>query len=118
MNILDMSYELACMATPRYEYYKNILETLIDHNDRHNAPLSSENLRQAVRRVMAETEEIERDPEHNKNNVTMDTFFNHSIISPSQEEIENLKSVHSAISPSQEDANVTNEREIALGILK
>ena len=74
-----------------------MLDTLIDHNDCQNAPFSSEKLQQAVRRVMAETEEVERDPEHNKNNVTMDTFFNHSIISPSQEEIENLKSVHSTI---------------------
>ena len=95
-----------------------MLDTLIDHNDFQNTPFFSEKLRQAVRRVMAETEDVERDAEHNKNNVTMDTFFNHSIISPSQGEIENLKSVHSAISPSQEDANVTNEREIALGILK
>ena len=52
-----MSYEQACMATPRDEYYTNMLETLIDHNDRHNTPLSSEKLRQSVSRVLAETEE-------------------------------------------------------------
>ena len=52
-----MSYEQACMATPRDEYYKNMLETLIYRNDRHNAPLSSENIWQAVITVMVETEE-------------------------------------------------------------
>ena len=57
-----------------------MVKTLIDHNGCHNAPFSSEKLRQAVKRVMAETEEVEHDAKHNKNNVTMDTFFNHSII--------------------------------------
>ena len=89
--------ERACMATPRYEYYTNMLKTLIDHNDRHNAPLSSEKLWQSFRRVMVETEEVEYDAKHNENNVTMDTFFNCSIISPSQGDIKNVKSIHSTI---------------------
>ena len=54
-----------------------MLETLIDHNDCHNAPFSSEKLWQAVIRVMSETEEAEYDSKHNANKVTMDTFFNH-----------------------------------------
>ena len=70
------------MDTPRDEYHTNILEIIIDHNYRHNAPLSSEKLRQAVIIFMTETEEEERNAEHNANNVTMDTFFNHSTISP------------------------------------
>ena len=98
LNIIDMSYERACMATPRDEYYTNMLETLIDHNDHHNEPLTSEKLQQAVSRVMAETEEVECDTEHNTSNVTMDTFLYHSIISPSQVDIENMTSVHSTIS--------------------
>ena len=57
LNRLDVSYERACMATPIDEYYTNILETLIDHNDRQNEPFSSEKLLQAVIRVMSETEE-------------------------------------------------------------
>ena len=87
-----------------------MLETLIDHNDLHNAPLSSENLQQSVRRVTAETQEVECDAKHNENSVTMYTFFNHSIISPFQGEIANMTSVHSTISPPQEDSKVTNER--------
>ena len=42
LNRLDMSYERACVATPRDEYYTKMSETLIDHNDCHNAPLYSE----------------------------------------------------------------------------
>ena len=80
MNRLDVSYEQACMATPRDEYYTEMLETIIDHSDRQNAPLSSEKLRQAVRIVMAETEGEERDAESNANKVTMYNFFNHSTI--------------------------------------
>ena len=109
LNRLDLSYKRVCMATPIYEYYTKMLKTLIDHNDRHNAPLYSEKLQQEVSIVMAETEEEERDAKHSANNVTMDTFFNHSIISPSQGEIAIMTSVHSTISPSQgEIANMTS----------
>ena len=38
LNRLDVTYEQACMATPRDKYYTKMLETLIDHNDHHNAP--------------------------------------------------------------------------------
>ena len=51
---------------------------------------------------MAEKEEKDRDTKHNKNNETMDTFFNLSTISPSQGEIENMTSVHSTITPSKD----------------
>ena len=123
------------MATPRDEYYTKMLETLIDHNDRHNAPFYSEKFQQSVRIFMEENEKEERDVEHNVNNVTMDNFFNnytispsqgdianmksvHSNISPLQGEIENVTSVHSTILPSQEYTNVKNERRIASDILK
>ena len=70
-----MSYEQACIDTPRDEYYTKMLETIIDHNDRHNAPLSSEKILESVSGVMAETEEDERDDKRNANNVTMYTFL-------------------------------------------
>ena len=108
LNRIDMSYERAYMANRRDEYYRKMLETLIDHNDRHNESLPSEKLQQAVSRVMAETEEVECDTEHNASNMTMDTFLYHSIISPSHGDIENVTSVHCNISTPQEDANVTN----------
>ena len=53
-------------------------ETLVDYNDRNNVPLSNEKTQQAVSKVMAETEEEERDTKRNASNVTMDTFFNQS----------------------------------------
>ena len=106
------------MYTPRDEYNAKMLEILIYHIDHHNAPFSSEKLWQAVSIVMSETEKVECDAEHNKNNVSMDTVFNHSIISSSQGDIENMKSVHSTISTPQKDTNVTNERQIASDIMK
>ena len=45
------------MATARDEYYTEMLETQINHNDCRNSPLSNEKLQQEVSRVMAETEE-------------------------------------------------------------
>ena len=45
------------MATPKEKYYTKLLETLVDYNDHHNAPLSNENLRQKIITVMEETEE-------------------------------------------------------------
>ena len=72
---LDVSYERACMATAREEYYKKMLYFLLDHNDRHVTPLSSKNLQKAVSRVMAETEDEEEYAKHNVNKVTMDNFF-------------------------------------------
>ena len=79
-----------------------ILETRINHNDRQNAPLSSEKLQQAVSRVTAETEEEERDTERNANNVTMDTLLQSPLM----------------INKQRICANVTNERQIASDILK
>ena len=74
MNRFDVKYEQACMATTKQKYYTKILETLVDYNDRNNAPLSNENLRKAVSKVMEETEEEERHAKCNDNNVTMYTF--------------------------------------------
>ena len=52
-----------------------LVETLIDHNDRHNVPLSNGKLRQAVSTVMEETGEEALDAKRNANNVTMDNLI-------------------------------------------
>ena len=52
-----MTYERSCMATTKEKYYTKMLETLVDYNDRNNAPLYHEKLLQAVSKVMAEREE-------------------------------------------------------------
>ena len=49
LNRLDVTYERACMATPRDKYYENMLETTVDYT---NAPSSNEKLRQAISTVM------------------------------------------------------------------
>ena len=36
LNRLEVSYERACMATPRDEYYTNILEMPVNYNDCNN----------------------------------------------------------------------------------
>ena len=54
-NTLDVTYERACMATQIEEYYTNLLENIIDHNDRHNAPLSNEKLQELVSAIIAKT---------------------------------------------------------------
>ena len=81
LNRLEVTFEQACMAKTKDKYYMKMLETLVDYNDRNNEPFSNEKIRQAVRRVMSETEREERDTGRNSNNVYMDTFF---IVLPSQ----------------------------------
>ena len=56
LNILDVTYEWVCMSTQEEEYYRNMLETIIEHNDRHNVPFSNEKLRQPFSIIVAETE--------------------------------------------------------------
>ena len=101
MNRLDVTYERACMATKKEKYYLNLVETLMDHNDCHNAPLSNEKLRQAVSTVIVETEEEERDTKRNVNNVTMDTFIQSPVTTNTQ----------------RNKTDVPNERQISLDIL-
>ena len=60
LDRLDVSYERACMATPKEEYFTDILDSLIKHNICHGMPFSNKNLQEAVCRV---TEEEEKDVE-------------------------------------------------------
>ena len=36
LDILDVSYEIACMATPKKEYFGEMLDQLIEHNCCHS----------------------------------------------------------------------------------
>ena len=80
-----------------------MLETGVDYNDRNNVPFSNEKLIQAVSKVMAETEEEERDAKRNANNVTMDTFCHQSPVTTNTQ---------------GKIANVKNERQISSDILE
>ena len=46
-----------CAWPPQKINTLNILETIVDHNDRHNAPFFDGKIQQAVSKLMAETEE-------------------------------------------------------------
>ena len=59
------------MANQKEEYYTDLLETMIEHNDRSKTPLSKEKLQKAINTVVAETEDKKR----NANNVNTDTFI-------------------------------------------
>ena len=89
LDRIDVSYERACMATPREEYFTKMLDYLLKHNHRHGTPLSSKNLQEEVIRVM---EEEEKYAKHNVNNVTTDTLFRSPV----------------NINAQKKDANVTN----------
>ena len=59
------------MATPKEEYFMDILDSLIKRNCRHGTPLSSKKLRQAVIRFM---EYEEKGFERNVNNVIKERY--------------------------------------------
>ena len=90
------------MTTTKDKYYTKMLETIVDYNDHNNSPLSNEKLRKSVSKFMAETEEEEREPKRNANNVNMDTLFHQSSVT---------------INTQRNNANVANERRISLNIL-
>ena len=56
LNRLDLTYERSWMTTQEEEYYRDLLETMNEHNDRTNTPLSKEKLRQQINTILAETE--------------------------------------------------------------
>ena len=81
------------MATRKYKYSEKMLETTVNH--------SSEKLQQTVNKLMAETEEEERNAKHNANNVDMDTLCQSPFKTNTKRKI----------------TNVTNVRQISLEIL-
>ena len=75
LDRLDVTYKRACMATPKDKYYEKMLENLFNDNNHIYAPFSNEKIRQAVSKVMEETE-----AEFGcLNKITMDTSFKSSI---------------------------------------
>ena len=101
MYRLHVEYELACMATPKDKYYMTLVETLIEHNDHHNVALSNDNLRQAIIKVVAETEDEDFEAKRNANNATMGNLSQSPVMTNTQGNIE----------------NVPNERQITSDIL-
>ena len=56
LDQLDVMYQQAFMATPKYKYYNALLDTLVKHNNLRGKPLSNENIQKAVSKVIEETE--------------------------------------------------------------
>ena len=67
LNRIDATCERLCMETPRDKYYMELYRTIKYCNDRNGAPLSNDNIRDVMNRVIIE-EEAEA------HNVTMDNF--------------------------------------------
>ena len=80
------------MSTSKEKYYTKFLETVINYNDHHNAPLPNEKLQQAIHTVMAETEEEERNIISDANNVTMYTFCRSPVTTNTQRKNTNVPS--------------------------
>ena len=72
LDRLDVTYERACMSTPKNKYYTKLLKTLVGDNNRNGAPFSNENLQQEVSKLMEGTD---AEHERNVNKITMDTSF-------------------------------------------
>ena len=75
------------MATPKEEYFTDMLDSLIKHNRRHGTPFSSKKLWEVVIRVM---EYEERDSERNINKVTTGTLFQYPVTINAQKKDENM----------------------------
>ena len=54
LDRLDVSYERVYMATPRKEYFMDMLDHLNEYNEHHGKRLSSKNIQEAVLIVMEE----------------------------------------------------------------
>ena len=91
LDRLDVSYERLYIATPKEEYFTEMLHSLIERNRCHSTPMSNKNLQEAVIRVM---EDEKNDANRNVHNVTTDNLFQAPI----------------TLNVQKKDANVTYER--------
>ena len=82
LNRLDATCERARMENPREKYYTKIYENLVDYNDRNDAPLSNDDVIQAIHKIIAEEEA-------GAHNITADTFSQTPVTPNTQGENEN-----------------------------
>ena len=94
LDILYVSYERAFVATPKEEYFGEMLDQLIEHNHHHGTQMSNEKFQEAFIRVM---EYEEKDSESNVNKVSNDNLFWYPI----------------TINAQKKDANITYDRLIS-----
>ena len=53
LNKLGATFKRAYMATPREKCYTKMYETLVEYNDRNNAPFYNEKTRQAINIIIS-----------------------------------------------------------------
>ena len=61
------------MATSREKYYTKMYETLIDYNDRNDAPFSNEKIQDVIHKVVAEEELYDNNINLDACHITADT---------------------------------------------
>ena len=74
LNKIDATCERACMENPRDKYYTELFRTITYCNDSNSAPLSNENIRYAIHRVIAEEKLDVHNITSDTHNVTVDNF--------------------------------------------
>ena len=65
-------------------------QTLVDYNERNNAPLYNETIRQSIRKFMADEEVDAHNITLDSHNVTVDTFCQSHVAPNTQGENENV----------------------------
>ena len=89
MNMLDAMCERSCMATPRDKYYTKMYKTLVDYNDRKDAPVSNEKIQQEMRKLITKEEADARNITSDSHNATADNFCQTPVTPNTQRENEN-----------------------------
>ena len=102
---------------PKIKNYNKLLNTIVDDNNQKGAPFSNEKLRQAVGKVMKETEsEFER----NINEITCNTSFqspiqnkdvstiNNSVYYESEDQVDTISDSNKQVDPSRDPKEETH----------
>ena len=89
LNSLDATCERSFMATPRDKYFTKMYETLVNYNDRNDAPLFNENILKAMHKVIAEEESDALNITSDAHNITADNFYHTPVMPNTQGENEN-----------------------------
>ena len=117
LDKLDVTYQRAFMSTPKYKYYNVFLGTLVKDNNSKGEPLSNDKIRQAVGKVIEETE---AKFEYNYNKITCDTSFqspllkkylstiNDSVYYESDEQVDTISDSNKHVDPSSDPKEETH----------
>ena len=74
LNMIDAMCERVCMATPKDKYHTKMYKTLVDYNERNDAPVSNEKIQQEMRKLITKEEADARNITSDAHNTTADNF--------------------------------------------